>query len=116
MRAFGRIWKPLELSADLLETWSAAACRRLSPLHLGAASGRRIMRATPQVTSTFLTQLVGGILMKDDWPHAPVHRLTPEGVFMVTAATLHKEQIFLGRERLHLLHATLLRLAKLYYW
>ena len=54
--------------------------------------------------------------MKDDWPHAPVHRLTPEGVFMVTAATLHKQQIYLGRERLHLLHSTLLRLAKLYHW
>ena len=54
--------------------------------------------------------------MNHDWPHAPVHRLTPEGVFMVTAATLHKQQLFLGRQRLDLLHSTLLTLAKRYHW
>ena len=54
--------------------------------------------------------------MRNDWPHAPVHRLTPEGVFMVTAATLHKQRCFLGRERLDLLHSTLLILAKQYHW
>ncbi|MEP7274449.1 MAG: hypothetical protein ABI882_23360 [Acidobacteriota bacterium] len=54
--------------------------------------------------------------MKDDWPHAPVHRLTPEGVFMVTAATLHKHKCFVGTERLNLLHSSLLALAKQYLW
>jgi hypothetical protein len=34
-----------------------------------------------------------------DWPHAPVHRLGNDGVFMVTGATLYKQHLFSGRER-----------------
>jgi len=46
-----------------------------------------------------------------DWPHAPVHRLGEAGTYMVTAATCEKEHFFAGRERLRLLHDTLLRLS-----
>jgi len=35
-----------------------------------------------------------------DWPHAPVHRLDNDGVFMVTGATLYKQRLFSGRDRL----------------
>jgi putative transposase len=47
-----------------------------------------------------------------DWPHAPVHRLSEHGTFIVTASTAHKNHFFQGKERLTLLHDHLLRLAK----
>ena len=50
------------------------------------------------------------------WPHAPVHQLTPDGVYMVTAATLHKEHLFKTRETLTLLEDTLLSLSRKYDW
>ena len=49
---------------------------------------------------------------KKDWPHAPIHRLGSDGVFIVTGATLYKEHFFKGRERLDILEGTLLTLAK----
>ena len=51
-----------------------------------------------------------------DWPHAPIHRLGTQGVFMVTGATLYKEHLFYGRERLDILEDTLLSLANDYQW
>jgi putative transposase len=51
-----------------------------------------------------------------DWPHAPVHRLTPSGVYMITAATLYKEHLFTGPEKLDLLESRLLLFAKKYNW
>ena len=51
-----------------------------------------------------------------DWPHAPVHRLTPDGVYMVTAATLHKQHIFKSDGQLSFLQSEMLALAKHYSW
>ena len=51
-----------------------------------------------------------------DWPHAPVHRLDGAGVYMVTAATLHKTHAFESPEKLTLLENKLLGLAKKYGW
>jgi putative transposase len=51
-----------------------------------------------------------------DWPHAPVHRLSSEGVYMVTAATLHKQPLFSGSDKLTLLENNLLSLSKKYNW
>ena len=51
-----------------------------------------------------------------DWPHAPLHRLTTDGVYMVTAATLHKEHFFCTPEKLALLENNLLSLAREYHW
>jgi putative transposase len=51
-----------------------------------------------------------------DWPHAPIHRLGTDGVYMVTAATLHKNHLFRGPEKLALLENTLLSLSKQYKW
>jgi putative transposase len=47
-----------------------------------------------------------------DWPHAPVHRLTEHGTYMVTVGTLHKEHRFRGSDRLDLLESALLRMMK----
>jgi len=55
-------------------------------------------------------------IAEKDWPHAPVHRLDTNGVFMITAATLNKEHFFRSSEKLTLLENTLLSLAKNYHW
>ena len=47
-----------------------------------------------------------------DWPHAPLHRLSEHGTYIVTAGTLHKEHWFRGQQRLDLLESALLRIAK----
>ncbi len=51
-----------------------------------------------------------------DWPHAPVHRLSEHGTYMVTAGTLHKEHGFRGPEWLDLLESALLRVLKELGW
>jgi putative transposase len=47
-----------------------------------------------------------------DWPHAPAHRLSDHGTYLVTAGTLHKEHCFRGPNALNLLQSALLRLVK----
>jgi putative transposase len=54
--------------------------------------------------------------MSIDWPHAPVHRLGSDGIYMVTAATLHKSHLFVDSKKLTLLERSLLSLAKQYEW
>jgi REP-associated tyrosine transposase len=51
-----------------------------------------------------------------DWPHAPVHRLDSRGVYMITAATLHKQHFFSSSRKLDLWQGTLIALAKRYDW
>jgi putative transposase len=47
-----------------------------------------------------------------DWPHAPVHRLTEHGTYIVTAATYQKEHWFRGSDRLDMLESGLQRVMK----
>jgi putative transposase len=47
-----------------------------------------------------------------DWPHAPLHRLSEQGTYIVTAGTYGKEHHFRGADRLDLLEAALLSGAK----
>ncbi len=51
-----------------------------------------------------------------DFPHAPIHRIDSDGIYMVTGATLHKEHFFTSSEKLSLLERELLSLAKQYQW
>ena len=51
-----------------------------------------------------------------DWPHAPIHRISSDGIYMVTGATLHKEHLFPTAEKLSGLEEELLTLAKKYGW
>jgi REP element-mobilizing transposase RayT len=51
-----------------------------------------------------------------DWPHAPVHRLTEQGAYMVTTGTLNKAHIFDTPDRLTYLEETLLSLATKHGW
>ena len=55
-------------------------------------------------------------LTTPDWPHAPLHRVSNHGTFIVTASTLHKLPLFRGGAALDLLHDTLLKLAKQHGW
>jgi hypothetical protein len=52
--------------------------------------------------------------MRESWPHAPPHYFTPRGIYMITAATLHRKPLFDSRAKLHLLRETTFELAKSY--
>jgi hypothetical protein len=51
-----------------------------------------------------------------DWPHAPVHRLSEHGIYIVTAGTLHKQHLFDTPAKRDLLERMLLSLAKKCAW
>ena len=51
-----------------------------------------------------------------DWPHAPLHRLSGKGTYIVTAGTLRKEHYFRDADRLDYLETELLSKAKTYEW
>ncbi len=50
------------------------------------------------------------------WPHAPEHRLTQSGAFIVTAGTYQKEPLFHSSERLNALCDGLLKYAAKHEW
>jgi REP-associated tyrosine transposase len=52
--------------------------------------------------------------MRENWPHAPPHYFTPNGVYIITAATLHRKRLFDSKAKLNLLRDTTLDLAKNY--
>jgi putative transposase len=47
-----------------------------------------------------------------DWPHAPLHRISEEGTYVVSAATLDHLHHFRGPDRLDALEADLLKLTQ----
>jgi hypothetical protein len=51
-----------------------------------------------------------------DWPHAPVHRLSEHGIYIVTAGTLHKERLLNSPAKLDLVERRLLSLSKQHNW
>jgi len=51
-------------------------------------------------------------LTPKDWPHAPIHRLTDNAVYFVTASTLHKRHHFNTPEKRDLLERMLLTRAR----
>jgi putative transposase len=52
--------------------------------------------------------------MHEDWPHSPPHYFTPHGTYVITAATLHRKQLFNSAGKLDLLRDTTFRLTKNY--
>jgi REP-associated tyrosine transposase len=52
--------------------------------------------------------------MRESWPHAPPHYFTPNGVYLITAATLRRSRLFHSDAKLDLLRDTTLELAKNY--
>ena len=51
-----------------------------------------------------------------NWPHAPVHRFTEPGAYMVTCGIYNKVHLLNDSERLTLVHDTLLTLAIEFGW
>ncbi len=51
-----------------------------------------------------------------DWPHAPVHRLRDQAVYMITAGTFRKQPLFVTEQSLDLLERALLKLAAQSNW
>ena len=45
---------------------------------------------------------------RTDWPHAPLHRISEAGTYIVTASMLDKSHIFKGADRLDYLRGELL--------
>jgi REP-associated tyrosine transposase len=52
--------------------------------------------------------------MRESWPHAPPHYFTSSGTYIITAATLHRKQLFDSGQKLDLLRDTTFELAKIY--
>ena len=51
-----------------------------------------------------------------DWPHAPVHRMSENGIYIVTASTLNHQLLFKGPSKKDLLERLLLSKAKAHCW
>jgi len=51
-----------------------------------------------------------------EWPHAPVHKLSEAGTYMVTCGTYNKLHHFRGAHRLGVLHRGLLAVAREFEW
>jgi putative transposase len=50
------------------------------------------------------------------WPHAPEHRLSESGTFIVTAGTYRKRHFFRDQHTLQILHNGLLKYANHFHW
>ena len=75
----------------------------------------------PPVPASFSLRSVVNKEVRDqlppkDWPHAPVHRLTEHGIYIVTAGTLHKQRLFDTPSKLDLVERMLLSFARQCVW
>jgi putative transposase len=52
--------------------------------------------------------------MRESWPHAPPHYFTPHGIYIITAATLHRAPLFNTGAKLDLFRDTVFELMKNY--
>jgi putative transposase len=72
----------------------------------------RLQAAGENAASPLLDSSASEPQRKLDWPHAPLHRLSDRGTFIVTAGTYHKEHFFRAPDRRDHLQEKLLALAK----
>jgi len=52
--------------------------------------------------------------MRESWPHAPPHYFTPHGIYIITAATLHRKRLFDSKPKLNLFRDTTFELGRNY--
>jgi putative transposase len=52
--------------------------------------------------------------MRENWPHAPPHYFTPNGIYIITAARLHRKRLFDSNAKPDLLSDTTFELTKDY--
>jgi len=72
--------------------------------------------AAPTSLKLPVTRLADLKLPPKDWPHAPVHRLGDNAVYLVTAGTWHKKHFFDSPEKRDFLERNLLAYAKQSGW
>ena len=84
---------------------------RLNDLQLG-----EVKRLLSKLESNSTDLDKSAHLAQVDWPHAPVHRLSGKGTFIVTSSTLYKRHLFWDAWSLDMLQAMLLHEAKTYSW
>jgi putative transposase len=104
---------PVDRLADMERFLSALECGDSSPLSQRCASASDHQRLAARVAAT---ESGDKSPHSKDWPHAPIHRLSEHGTYIVTAGTLHKQHFFRGAQRLELLESTLLRTLKAFDW
>ena len=102
----------LDLVNRLVDLLDAAASLPAVPAERCATTPRQ--RLAAQVAASEANR--SSVVAHKDWPHAPLHRISEAGTYMVTAGTLHKEHYFRGAERLDLLESNLLSGAKEHGW
>ncbi len=88
--------------------------KQLNSLQLGEVE--RLVASLAGQTSTQRLRDATAELPSKDWPHAPIHRLTGQGTFIVTAGTYNKQHFFRTTERLDFLMSELLKKAQQYQW
>ena len=112
--------KVRQLSADrlpdLTQWFAALECGGLPPLFntAGTAASRSVISTPPN--SACVMKGEGEPSHSKDWPHAPIHRLSEHGTYIVTAGTYQKKHFFRGQQRLDLLETNLLRIATQFGW
>jgi putative transposase len=94
----------VRLAAAFLIVHTAAMEEPIVPKFIGPQSGSVPVRDLTSVRPT------------KDWPHAPVHRLSENGVYIVTAGTLHKQHCFDSPGKRDLLEGLILSRAKICAW
>jgi putative transposase len=101
--------EPRGESRDAVEAdrWRTALARRLADLSLKELRAIHQVLAPPAHTPS-QSESANAPKGQVWWPHAPEHRLSPSGIFLVTAATYRKQHHFRGAERLNLLRDQLL--------
>ena len=100
-----------EIERLLARTESPLECGGLTPLSFPLECGTTRLADSPTPLSPLQRNVP---ITQRDWPHAPLHRLSEHGTYIVTAGTLHKQHFFRGTERLDLLETQLLTLARQY--
>jgi putative transposase len=89
---------------------------RLRETHLPDVEALLATLESDAVGNSRQTTIIGPALQPSthhkDWPHAPVHRLSDHGTFIVTASTVAKHHYFRGEQNLTLLENQLLSLSK----
>jgi putative transposase len=105
---------PPDRLPDLKQWLRALECGGLPPL--STTAGNRVGSRPAVMKNATRQHRVPEPSHSKDWPHAPIHRLSEYGTYIVTAGTFHKEHYFRGPERLNCLEANLVRIAKEFGW
>ena len=108
---------PGERLAAVTEFFLTLECGDSSPLSIPSVAAQPPSLETGcQMEGNEENQGGDASLQSKDWPHAPMHRLSEHGTFIVTAGTLYKQHFFRTPDRLNYLEGKVLELAKRYGW